>query len=229
MSREDILTQLKTEIERTDAKTERQCGKLLENIAWVLLTIDDGNTTYVKTEQNLSTGRVDVVVLADSMQPGGSVRREAHIWELKAPQVPLFNLNKKESQVRPSAYLYSAETQLMHYCYSVSNDAVLLRRWGILSPDHIRLGGIIIGRDINFVVCKEEDRVLANQLACEAHEIREVFFYRKLNLRLWTWDKVITLAESQSLSHQKIQGDPRISIDLKESADLSATIIADPQ
>lgn len=227
MNRDDTLTELKKEIERTDAQTERECGTLLKNIAWVLLTIADGNTTYVHTEQICSTGRVDIVVLANSMQPGGNFRREAHIWELKAPQVSLFDL-KTQGQAQPSVHLYSAETQLMHYCYSVSNDAVLLRRWGILSPDHIRLGGIIIGRDINFVACKKKDRTSANQLACEAHEIREVFFYRKLNMKLWTWDKVITLAESQSLSHQKIQGDPMISIDLQESVDLSATIIADP-
>lgn len=227
MSRDDILTQLKKEIGRTDAQTERECGKLLENIAWVLLTIADGNTTFVRTEQICSTGRVDIVVLADSMQPGDNLRREAHIWELKAPQVPLFDL-KTKNQANPSADLYGAETQLMHYCYSVSNDAVLLKRWGVLSPDHIRLGGIIIGRDISFIACKGEDKTLANQLACEELEIREVFFYRKLNLKLWTWDKVITLVESQSLSHQKIQGDPEISIDLQESADLSATIFADP-
>jgi len=227
MSKDDILTQLKKEIERTDAQTERECGKLLGNIAWLLLTTADGNTTYVQTEQICSTGRVDMVVLADSMQPGGKFRREAHIWELKAPQVPLFDI-KTKSQAQPSVHLYSAETQLMHYCYSVSNDGVLLRRWEILSPDHIRLGGIIIGRDINFVECKEVDKVLANQLACEAHEIREVFFYRKLNMRLWTWDKVISLAESQSFSHQKIEGDPNISIDLREDAGISATIIAKP-
>ncbi len=226
MSREDILTQLKMEIERTDTKTERECGELLSQIAWVLLAIADGNTTFVTTEQICSTGRVDIVVLADSMQPGGNFRREAHIWELKAPQVPLFEL-KTKSQAQPSEYLYNAETQLMHYCYSVSNDAVLLRRWGLLSPDHIRLGGIIIGRDLNLVSCKKEDVELAKQLACEAHEIRDVFLYRKMNLRLWTWDKVITLAESQSLSHQKIEGDPKMSIDLQESADLSATIIAE--
>ena len=226
MSREEILPLLKTEIERIDAKTERECGKLLSQIAWILLTIADGNTTFVKTEQICSSGRVDIVVLADSMQPGGNFRREAHIWELKAPQVPLFDL-KTNSQAHPSEYLYSAETQLMHYCYSVSNDALLLRRWGLLSPEHIRLGGIIIGRDLNLISCKKEEKELAEQLACEAHEIREIFLYRKLNLKLWTWDKVLTLAEAQSFSHQKIQGDPKVSIDFQESADLSATIFAE--
>lgn len=47
-------------------------------------------------------------------------------------------------------------------------------------------------------------------------------------MRLWTWDKVISLAESQSFSHQKIHGDPNTLIDLQGSADLSATIIAEP-
>lgn len=174
MNQDDVLAHLRAEVERTDAQTERECGKLLKNIAWVLLSAADGNNTYVASEQICSTGRVDLVVLADSMQPGGNFRREAHIWELKAPQLPLFDV-KTKSQAQPSLHLYSAETQLMHYCYSVSNDGVLLKRWRILSPDHIRLGGIIIGRDINFVDCKGEDKTLGSQLACEAHEIREIF------------------------------------------------------
>ena len=88
MNNEEIITRLKDEVGRTDAQTERECGELLEQIAWVLLSSADGNTTFVRSEQILSTGRVDIIVLADSLQPGGSFRREAHVWELKAPQLP---------------------------------------------------------------------------------------------------------------------------------------------
>ncbi len=227
MNTEEILAGLRTEIERTDARTERQCGNFLEQIAWVLLSSADGNTTFVASEQILSTGRVDIVVLADSLQPGGSFRREAHIWELKAPQLQLFEI-KTKSQAQPSAHLYGAETQLMHYCYSVANDFGLLRRWGVLSPDHVRIGGVIIGRDGNFVDLKGFDEALGKPLAHEAHEIREIFFYQRLNMNLWTWDKVIYLAECQQFSHQKITGDPGTLIDLKGSAELSATITATP-
>lgn len=227
MNYEEILASLRTEIERTDAQTERQCGKLLEQIAWVLLSSADGNTTFVASEQILSTGRIDIVVLADSLQPGGSSRREAHIWELKAPQLKLFEV-KTQSQAQPSSHLYGAETQLIHYCYSVANDFGLLRRWGVLAPDHVRLGGVIIGRDGNFVDLKGFEEALGKQLASEAHEIRESFFYRHLNMNLWTWDKVIHLAECQQFSHQKFPGEPGTLIDLKGSAELSATITATP-
>ena len=225
MNNEEILARLRTEIGRTDARTERECGTLLEKIAWVLLSSADGNTTFVKSEQILSTGRVDVIVFADSLQPGGSFRREAHIWELKAPQLPLFEV-KTKSQAQPTAHLYEAETQLMHYCYSVANDLGLLRRWDILSPGHVRIGGVIIGCDGNFVDIKGLDEESGKQLAREAHEIREILFYRQLNISLWTWDKVISLAERQQFSHQKIIGDPGTLVDLKGKAELSATITA---
>jgi len=225
MNNEEIITRLKDEVGRTDAQTERECGGLLEQIAWVLLSSADGNTTFVKSEQFLSTGRVDIIVLADSLQPGGSFRREAHVWELKAPQLPLFEV-KTKSQAQPTSHLYGAETQLMHYCYSVANDSVLLRRWGLLSPEHVRLGGVIIGRDCNFVDIKKLDDESGKQLASEAHEIREIFYYRRINMRLWTWDKVIDLAERQHLSHRKIDGDPSTLVDLK--TEISATIRVTP-
>jgi hypothetical protein len=227
MNNEKILACLKAEVGRTDAHTERECGTLLEQIAWVLLSSADGNTTFVKSEQILSTGRVDVIVLAESLQPGGSFRREAHIWELKAPQLPLFEI-KTKSQAQPTAHLYEAETQLMHYCYSVANDLGLLRRWEILSPEHVRLGGVIIGRDGNFVDNKGVDGKTGTQLAREANEVREIFYYRRMNMSLWTWDKVISIAERQQFSHQKFIGDPGTLVDLKGKADLSATITATP-
>jgi hypothetical protein len=45
-------------------------------------------------------------------------------------------------------------------------------------------------------------------------------------MKLWTWDTVIQLAESQAISHQKFKGEPNQLIDLKGGADLSSTIIA---
>jgi hypothetical protein len=225
MSNEEILVCLRAEIERTDAHTERECGKLLEKIAWVLLSKEQG-ITFVASEQFVSSGRVDIVVIAESVQPGGSSRREAYIWEIKAPQLRLFKVITK-SQAQPSSHLYCAETQLMHYCFSVANDGTLLRRWNVL-PEDIKLGGVIIGNDKNLVDSKGEDEELGKQLALEAFKIREIYFYHRLNMELWTWDKVVTLAKYQLLSYQKIAGDPNTSIDLKGVADLSETITATP-
>lgn len=223
---QDILRELKNQIVRDDMKTERDCCKYLMKIAWVLLSAAEGHTTFVGCEQYCSAGRLDLIVLADALQPGGKSRREAHIWELKAPQNYLFDL-KTNNQAHPSQELYSAETQVIYYHYSVMNDGSLLRRWEILSPDHVKIGGIIIGRDSTLVEIKGKDEGQAIQIATQACEIREVYFYKLARIKLWTWDHVVSLAESQTTGHMKITGDPDTEIDIKESVELGATIVAD--
>lgn len=225
VSREEIISNLRKEIERTDAQTEKECGVLLEQIAWVLLSVADGNTTFVSSEQTVTSGRIDIVVLAESQQVGGFQRREAYVWELKAPQLEIFE-TKTKSLAQPSQHLYGAETQLLHYYYSIINNPMLLKRWGIISSDYVKFGGVIIGRDKNFVnhKLKDLDAALGEILAKEAHDIREKYIYRHLNIKLWTWDNIIYLAESKSLSNQKITGDPNTTIELTGSVDLKATI-----
>lgn len=225
MSREDIIINLQKEIERTDAQTEKECGSLLEQIAWVLLSVADGNATFVNSEQSVTAGRLDIIVLAETQQAGGFQQREVYIWELKAPQLKIFEI-KTKSLAQPSQHLYGAETQLMHYYYSIVNNPMLLKRWGVLSPDYVKFGGVIIGRDKNFVShkLKDLDAGSGEILAKEAHDIREKYIYRHLNMRLWTWDKILYLARSKSLSNQKFIGDPNTTIELTGSADLKTTI-----
>jgi hypothetical protein len=97
-----------------------------------------------------------------------------------------------------------------------------------VSPDHIKFGGIIIGRDSAIVKCDEKDLVLGNRLASQALRIRESVFYRASGIRVWTWDRVLTILESQTLSHRKFIGDPAARINLKQTADLTTTIVGEP-
>ncbi|MCI5208968.1 MAG: hypothetical protein D3910_09260 [Candidatus Electrothrix sp. ATG2] len=213
---------MKIEIAKEDVKTERECGKLLEEIAWVLLSAAEGTATFVKSEQYVTAGRVDIIVLADLVQMGGSLRREAYVWELKAPQLEIFEV-KTQSLAQPSSHLYGAETQLMHYYQSIINDSILLRRLEILSPEHVKFGGVIIGRDDNFVKnkLKNLDETTGERLAHEANEIRDKYVYRQLNMNLWTWDNVLYLAQAKQLSNQRIEGDPSTTIDLQSKAELT--------
>jgi hypothetical protein len=221
MSNNEILTRLRTEIERTDSKTERQCGEILKEIAWVLLSAHT-SCTFVASEQFVSAGRVDIVVIADAMQPGGTLKKEGHVWELKAPQIQLFEM-KTKSQAQPSKELFCAETQLMHYCNAISKDEGLRNRWEIISSDDIKLGGVIIGRDRNFIKTKRDDEILGKQLGHEALDIRTNYLYKHISFNLWTWDNFLAIAKNQMSSHQYILGDPNTSIDLSRMSKLSST------
>jgi hypothetical protein len=212
--REEAVEELRRQIDRQDKRTERECGECLQHIAWVLLPIFDTTITYLNQEQRTSTGSIDLIVVANAVRPGNNVRREAFVWELKAPQLYLFEM-ETQNRACPTLELLKAENQLLHYRDEVAKSGHLRERWEILSPDHVNFGGIIMGRNGRMVKPKANGDSRALDLAHQALEIREMAFYKSNNIELWTWDKVLAIAESQIVSHQRITGDPEAAIDLQ--------------
>lgn len=221
---EKCIRELRAQIERTDAYTEQECAESLKYCPWALLPTLDGTITYLDYEQLCSAGRVDMLVIAEILEVGGNTRPGAFVWELKAPQIPLFQLDT-QNQACPSPELYKAENQLLQYHHSIANSGHLRDRWDIVSPDRVKFGGIIIGRDNYIVKCETKDIVLAKRLASQALRIRESVFYRASGIRVWTWDRIITILESQTLSHRKFIGKPDTVINIRQTANLTATIV----
>ena len=197
---ETNIRELRSQIERDDAQTERECGKLLKEIAWVLLTQADGVPQYVKCEQSSSVGKVDMLVVAEAYGVGPSPYKQAYVWELKAPQLEVFQMETAD-RASPTKDLYSAENQLLHYYDTVKSDGTLLKRLEILSSDDVHLGGIIIGRNKNYIKFNCMDKSYALRCAKQANEIREKYFYGG-QIKLWTWDRVIEFATIIKVGHQ---------------------------
>lgn len=195
---------LRGEIERTDGHTERECAQILTNFASILLPRLQA-LTFVAAEQNTSAGRVDFVIVAEQFPAGMRPQRVAYVWELKAPQCFLFRI-ENPNRASPTPEFYSAENQLLHYHYATANDGNFRNRWEIVSPDRVRLGGIIIGRENNLVIPGRYDPGLEVNLANQAKELRENFFYHN-DIKLLTWDSVLTLAEIQIETYQTRMGD----------------------
>lgn len=219
MTLEDII-ELKKQVERTDAHTEQDCADYLVKDASVLLSTKYGIITYVNCEQFCSAGRLDIIVIAEMFEVGGNTRKCAYVWELKAPQLPLFQL-ETNNQACPSSELFMAENQLLHYHDSIAHDGHYRDRWGILSSDDVKFGGIIIGRDDAIVKCKEKEITLGKQLARQALRIRESIFYRTNDIRVLTWDWIIKFLESSTVSHQKYTGTPDTTINVRGSLELT--------
>jgi hypothetical protein len=213
MTPEEVI-ELKKQVERTDAHTEQECAKYLIKDASVLLSTKDGIITYLDCEQICSAGRLDIIVIAEMLEVGGNTRKCAFVWELKAPQLPLFQL-ETNNQACPSSELFMAENQLLHYHDSIAHDGHYRNRWGILSSDDVKFGGIIIGRDDAIVKCKKKEITLGKQLATQALRIRESIFYRACGIRVLTWDLIIKFLESSTVSHQKYTGKPDATINAK--------------
>jgi hypothetical protein len=205
------IEQLRIQVEREGAHTERECASHLKNLASVLLPISEGTITYIANEQLCSAGRVDMVVIAEAVTFGGETQPCAYVWELKAPQFHLFFIDT-DNRACPTDELFKAENQLLHYHDSISKDGAFLERWRIVSSDDVKFGGIIMGRDHAIVDPRGRDYALARPLAIQAQHKREVTFYNSHNIRLWTWERVLSLLESQTLSHRKFTGDAKIDV-----------------
>jgi hypothetical protein len=213
----EYIEQLREQVERNDAHTENECAKLLKDLAWALLPAFDGTITFVNCEQSCSTGRVDMIVIAEVSALGGEIHKGAYLWELKAPQLPLFVI-ETQNQACPTPDLFKAENQLLHYHHAMANDGHWRTRWDIASPDYVKFGGIVMGRDNTFVECRACDPVLSRRLASQAIDIRQSVFYRSFNISILTWDRVLTILANQTLSHRKIMGDVTTKIDLKATS-----------
>jgi hypothetical protein len=125
------------------AHTEVECGKILAaEFPEVLLPWDEA-IVLVDTEYSTESGRTDIVVIADRTTIDGKERR-AYVWELKAPQVWLFE-KETEGRAKPSNEPYSAETQLLHYQSSLAGSTEFCARWKICRKEHVCIGGIVIG------------------------------------------------------------------------------------
>lgn len=192
----EIYTKLKTCVEFEGNQTERECAEWLVKAAEVLLPWGEDTITFVDAEQISSAGYVDIIVIAESKTASGSTIKKAYVWELKAPQIFLFEKETK-NRVRPTKDLYSAENQLLNYQNTISKDGAFLAKWGILRAEHIEFGGIIIGRETTFIDRKDMELIEAKGLADTAQEIREQIFYKAKNIKLWTWDKVLNSIQSR--------------------------------
>lgn len=217
MTPEDLI-ELKRQVERTDAQTEKECANYLVKDASVLLSTKYGIITYVNCEQICTAGRLDIIVIAEMFEVGGNTKKCAFIWELKAPQLPLFQWHTN-NQACPSSELFMAENQLLHYHDEIANNDHYKKRWDILSSDDVKFGGIIIGRDDAIIRCKEI--TLGKQLAKQALDIRKSIFYSTPGICVLTWDMIIKFLETPTVSHQKYTGKPDETINVRGSLDVT--------
>jgi len=216
-----IITELRRLVGRKNVQNEKECGKQLKLMPEILLPPFDGVITYIDCEQSCSSGRVDMIIIADVIQTDGTKHREGFVWELKAPQLHLFKIETK-NRASPTNEFFEAENQLLHYYDSVKGDRQLRNRWDIL-PGNVKMGGLIIGRHSTFVKAGNEDPLLAHHLANQALNIRKSTLYRSHSIRIWTWDMVLYTAENLTFSYQQKVGQPKEYYDYGASPVLSAS------
>ncbi len=179
-------------IEQTASHTERQCGAYLPHAADWLCPVTPQAVISVLQEDRTHYGDSDCTVVAEWQNGRGKVDRYAVVWEVKAPQCLLMEIDENRQRFRPTKDLIKAENQLLHYYYyEISNSDAFRERHGIISRELVKLGGIIIGRDGRIASMRPD----ANQekLADMSLTIRSRLFYEKTGFHLRTWDSIASV------------------------------------
>jgi len=215
MTQTEILQELKNKIAVEGTHNEGECAALLKEVSYVLLPTEQGHIIYTDTEQIAHAGRIDVLVYADCRQTSGSYRRVLYLWELKAPQLPLFLIDTA-SRAQPSKDLYDAENQLLHYHDSLRNNDSFRSTNGIGASDDIKFGGIVIGRSSSYVknTAGINDEKAMN-LAEQTLRIRQRLFYDPHGIKIWTWDTVASSLSLMNRSFKEYRGDAVMRIDAR--------------
>lgn len=179
-----LLRELMAEAEHREV----QCQAYLPK-ANVLLAPPFSKVIQVVREQVAMAGRSDYFILCEVTEV--DVRRRLVLWEAKAPQLAPFEISS-HNRLMPSRALVEAENQLIYYFDEYRGNSQFLDRYKIRHADDVKLGGIIIGRNNNWVRSTPSNTLpddVLEQLAASALRIRDEHFYHG-RIKILTWDRI---------------------------------------
>jgi len=180
--------ELRALIEATENE-EIRCRGYLQHVRRLLFREAVLEYTYVETEYIVHTGRSDYVISARVRDETGLEYVKAYVWELKAPQCFMFE-HDTENRVKPSAELSDAQNKLLHYFDEEKGSSDFHATFGVVHPDHVKLGGIIIGSERTRVhgdYTEDKKRVLFEK----ARRIQDTYLYQAHGIRLVSWETVL--------------------------------------
>lgn len=181
---------------QADAQNELRCRDFLRCIPQHLCWERPRALLRIGCEEPGRFGSCDFVVSAE-ISHGAASERIAYVWELKAPQIYLYEMDRNVRRFRPTTDLIRAETQLLHYVADMEYNT-LFRGYYLLHPtSKVLPAGIIIGREDRFarVGRRPVSEISLDQdyLARASNQIRLDYIYNQANIRIKTWDWVLEL------------------------------------
>jgi hypothetical protein len=182
---------------------EVECQAFLPQ-AHLLLAPPMSTVVQIVREQVAMAGRSDYFMVCEV--PEVDLRRRLILWEAKAPQLAPFEIST-QNRLIPSRALIEAENQLLYYYDEYRSNAQFLDRYQIRHADDVRLGGIVIGRDDNWVKMTANNAMppeVLRQMASSALRIRDEHFYRG-RIRITTWDRIASVIDRDPM----VQGDQK--------------------
>lgn len=217
---------LKSLIEERRYK-EKECTPYLKYAYDTLLKTSwskiDDETINENLEYRGHSGDVDLIVSGKIRTTEGVEQTHLYMWELKAPQCPIFEKDTKD-RLRPSKFLVDAENKLINYYHEHKSSNSLCSKHGV-HPNYIKLGGIIIGCD-RTRVSGSSDYTEADKIHLyeEAVVIRNEYLYKSAGITLVTWSEILNVIPLSSTERtDKEFSGPSIEIIIPKTPNSSAT------
>jgi hypothetical protein len=189
-SSQELCAELRKYIDDTKADREHECREYLQYAhdflfrdPWCLFPLLDSKEIK---EYRLHVGDSDYIIVAKVKNELGKEVHKAYVWELKAPQCPIF-IAETKNRLSPSPELYKAINQLLHYYSEIRENGTFLKAFP-MSPADVKIGGIIIGCNRNRIPPEftgVNRDLLHSQVTCAWN----ILFESKI--RLLDWEKVL--------------------------------------
>jgi hypothetical protein len=184
---------LKAYVNEPRKHREKECGNYLIHAAELLLPGSPTQVVNVSEDRNFFGG-TDFVISAEIRDDTNRTARHAYIWELKAPQCFLFEMDTR-NRCRPTHAFLQGENQLLHYFYESSGNDRFRERVRVIEHENIHIGGLVIGT---------RERILKGSLEIQkadtALKIRENYLYRAHAIRVLTWDRILDFLRPDSFT-----------------------------
>jgi hypothetical protein len=201
---------------------EVECGKYLKYIPNFMIK-KEHSTQFIKdsTEVPGFRGRSDFIISA-KIDEGGVATEKLFIWELKAPQSNIFNIIEG-NKLAPSNYLIDVENKLLNYVDEIQKSEATRESFSIagsvIQSRNVIPDGLIISR--NDLKLWEKGKPINNRDADYevAKRIREEFFYRCCNIKLYTWDDVLIEIKKTIVENGEYKGKEIVSEEKQEKPD----------
>lgn len=169
--------------------TEVQCGRYLHHAVKFLVPQASEVVSHELEDRN-HYGSTDFVISTKIKNDQNDDEVVVYIWELKAPQCFLLELDNNKNRCRPTADFIKAENQLIHYFHQAKGDDDFRTRFNIMKSDNIKMGGIIIGRS-NDRLIRGDNTTSSRAKAHHSLDIRKSIFYANYQIRVVLWDRIL--------------------------------------
>jgi len=175
---------------------EKECRHYLYYVRDLLVDVTSATFLDEAEEYRGHSGDSDYLIVCRAVEESGIESNKAYLWEVKAPQVYLFESDTK-NRVKPTKEFISAENQLLHYFEESKGSTQFREEFNIIHPDDVKLGGLIIGSKKTWVKGGDYDEPTLNRLYKRALNLRTRYLYGHSGLKVMIWDHILRYFEKE--------------------------------